>query len=40
MKAVVIRYGAGNIQSVLFALQRLGVTPTLSSGQGDIPRCG
>jgi glutamine amidotransferase len=31
MNVVVIRYGAGNIQSVLFALERIGVTPTLSS---------
>lgn len=31
MKVVVIRYQAGNIQSVLFALQRLGASPTLSS---------
>lgn len=31
MNVVVIRYRAGNIQSVLFALQRLGVTPTLSA---------
>lgn len=31
MNVVVIRYQAGNIQSVLFALQRLGVSPTLSS---------
>src|SRR4029077_5179568 len=31
MNVVVIRYGSGNIQSVLFALQRIGVTPTLSS---------
>lgn len=31
MKVVVIRYGGGNIQSVLFALQRIGVNPILSS---------
>jgi glutamine amidotransferase len=31
MNVVVIRYNAGNIQSVLFALQRLGITPILSS---------
>jgi glutamine amidotransferase len=31
MNVVVIRYGAGNIQSVMFALQRLGVNPVLSS---------
>ena len=31
MNVVIIRYRAGNIQSVLFALQRLGITPVLSS---------
>ena len=31
MNVVVIRYGGGNIQSVLFALQRIGITPTVSS---------
>ncbi|HXB13677.1 MAG TPA: imidazole glycerol phosphate synthase subunit HisH [Bacteroidia bacterium] len=31
MNVVVLRYRGGNIQSVLFALQRIGVTPTLSS---------
>ena len=31
MNVVVIRYHSGNIQSVLFALQRIGITPILSS---------
>jgi len=31
MNVVVIRYQAGNIQSVLFALERVGLSPTLSS---------
>ncbi len=31
MNVVVLRYKGGNIQSVLFALQRIGIIPTLSS---------
>jgi glutamine amidotransferase len=31
MKTVIIDYGAGNVQSVMFALKRLGVEATLSS---------
>jgi glutamine amidotransferase len=31
MNVVVIRYGAGNIQSMFFALQRIGINPLLSS---------
>jgi len=31
MNIIVIRYGGGNIQSVLFALQRIGITPVISS---------
>jgi glutamine amidotransferase len=31
MNVVVLRYKSGNIQSVLFALQRIGITPVLSS---------
>ncbi len=38
MNVVVIRYGAGNIQSVLFALQRIGITPTLSSDPAVIAK--
>jgi glutamine amidotransferase len=38
MNVVVIRYGAGNIQSVLFALQRIGITPTLSSDPAIIAK--
>ena len=33
MKVIIIKYNAGNIMSVDFALQRLGVQPILS----DIP---
>lgn len=38
MNVVVIRYGAGNIQSVLFALQRLGIGPVLSSDKEVIAK--
>ena len=38
MNVVVIRYGAGNIQSVLFALQRIGVTPVVSSDPAIISK--
>lgn len=31
MKTTIIDYGAGNVQSVTFALERLGITPTLSN---------
>jgi glutamine amidotransferase len=31
MKTTIIDYGAGNVQSVAFALERLGVTPILSN---------
>lgn len=30
MSIVIIKYNAGNIQSVLFALERLGVTATVT----------
>jgi imidazole glycerol-phosphate synthase subunit HisH len=36
MKIVLIDYHAGNVQSVLFALERLGVQATLSSNAADI----
>ena len=36
MKVVIIDYGAGNTQSVKFALQRLGVEPVLSSEKMEI----
>lgn len=36
MKIVIIDYGAGNTQSVMFALQRLGITPVLSNEQVEI----
>jgi imidazole glycerol-phosphate synthase subunit HisH len=38
MNVVVIRYQGGNIQSVLFALQRMGITPTLSSDPAVISK--
>ncbi|WP_420573404.1 imidazole glycerol phosphate synthase subunit HisH [Kordia sp.] len=36
MKTVIINYGAGNIQSIKFALQRLGVEAILSSDVTEI----
>jgi imidazole glycerol-phosphate synthase subunit HisH len=36
VNVVVVKYNAGNIQSVLFALQRLGVSPSLSSHPEEI----
>jgi len=36
MKIVIIDYGAGNIQSIQFALQRLGYTAVLSSDKNII----
>ncbi len=36
MKIVIINYGAGNIQSIKFALQRLGYTAVLSSDIEEI----
>lgn len=36
MKIVIIDYGAGNTQSVKFALQRLGVQPVLSDDKQQI----
>lgn len=36
MKAVIINYHAGNIRSVTFALQRIGVDPILSDNPDDI----
>lgn len=36
MKIVIINYGAGNIQSIKFALQRLGVEAKLSSDVEEI----
>jgi imidazole glycerol-phosphate synthase subunit HisH len=38
MNVVVIRYGGGNIQSVLFALQRIGVTPVVSADPAVISK--
>lgn len=36
MKVVIINYGAGNIQSIKFAIQRLGYEATLSSDVDEI----
>ena len=36
MKVVIIDYGAGNTQSVKFALQRLGLSPVLSDNKHEI----
>lgn len=36
MKIVLIDYGAGNVQSVLFALERLGVHASLSANAAEI----
>ncbi len=38
MKLVIINYGAGNIQSIRFALERLGVHPVLSDSPDEIIR--
>ena len=36
MKTVLINYGAGNIQSILFAMERLGIQAVLSDDADDI----
>ncbi len=36
MKVGIIQYNAGNIQSMQFALKRLGVTPVLSSNPAEL----
>ena len=38
MNIVIIDYGAGNIQSIMFALERLGYEATLSSDAEEIKR--
>ncbi len=38
MKTTIIDYGAGNIQSILFALERLGYEATLSADASEIER--
>ena len=40
MKLVIIDYGAGNIQSLRFALDRLGVESLLSSNAEEIKKAG
>ena len=36
MKIVIINYGAGNIQSILFAVERLGFTAVLTNNPAEI----
>lgn len=36
MNVVIIKYNAGNVQSVLFALERLGISPVLSDDPVEI----
>jgi len=36
MKIVIIKYNAGNIQSVSFALQRIGIQPVITNVTADI----
>jgi glutamine amidotransferase len=36
MKIVIINYGAGNIQSILFAIERLGYTAILTNNPAEI----
>ncbi len=36
MNITIIKYNAGNVQSVVYALERLGVTPTLTDDQAAI----
>lgn len=38
MKIVIINYGAGNIQSILFAIERLGYTAVLTNNPDEIQR--
>ena len=38
MKIVIIDYGAGNIQSIKFAIQRLGFEAVLSSSEAEIKK--
>ena len=36
MKIVILNYGAGNIQSIQFALNRLGFEGVLTNNHGEI----
>ena len=40
MKIVIINYGAGNIQSIKFAIQRLGFEAKLSDDVEEIQQAG
>ena len=39
MKVGIIKYNAGNIQSVIYALNRLGVDPVLTDDEEDLKSC-
>jgi imidazole glycerol-phosphate synthase subunit HisH len=39
MKIVILKYNAGNTQSVKFALNRLGIDPLISNNREDILNC-
>ncbi|MCK6648927.1 MAG: imidazole glycerol phosphate synthase subunit HisH, partial [Bacteroidia bacterium] len=36
MKVAIIKYNAGNIQSVTFALERLGINPVITDNSEEI----
>lgn len=40
MNIAIVKYNAGNIQSVLFALERLGVTAVVTDDAGELSRAG
>ncbi len=40
MKIVIIKYNAGNIRSVLFALERIGAEATVTDESGSYQFCG
>jgi len=39
MKVGIIKYNAGNIQSVIYALNRLGVDPILTDDEAELKSC-
>ena len=40
MKVAIIKYNAGNVRSVIFALERLGITPVLTDNIEEIQHAG
>ena len=40
MKVAVIKYNAGNIRSVDYALKRLGIEAVIKAGEGWVRGCG